>query len=169
MDTIGRLGSYLIERRQRKGIKRAVTGATALFLAIATAGCGSTPPPTPAGHLATPLASQSVSVPATTSLPTSSAAATSASPTATSAPPTKAPVIVPVPTKPATSQPVRVLPPPVQPTSAPASTCYPLTNGGNCYEPGEFCRKSDHGATGVAGDGKRIVCAYNNGWRWEPV
>ncbi|MFI5035407.1 MAG: fibronectin type III domain-containing protein [Acidimicrobiales bacterium] len=46
--------------------------------------------------------------------------------------------------------------------------CYPLTNGGNCYEPGEYCRDSDHGVTGVAGDGERILCRNNNGWRWEP-
>lgn len=51
--------------------------------------------------------------------------------------------------------------------AAAAPSCYPLTNGGNCYEPGEFCRKSDHGATGVAGDGKSITCEDVNGWRWE--
>jgi hypothetical protein len=50
-----------------------------------------------------------------------------------------------------------------QPTS-----CYPLTNGGNCYEPGEYCRDSDHGTSGVAGDGEAITCEDNNGWRWEP-
>ncbi len=44
-----------------------------------------------------------------------------------------------------------------------------MTNGGNCYEPGEYCRKSDHGASGVAGDGEKIICEDNNGWRWEPV
>lgn len=54
------------------------------------------------------------------------------------------------------------------PSPAPAQSCYPLTNGGNCYEPGEYCRSSDHGATGLAGDGESIVCADNNGWRWEP-
>lgn len=57
-----------------------------------------------------------------------------------------------------------------QPVSTPASTvCYPLTNGGNCYEPGEYCRNSDHGSSGVAGDGEAIICTYNNGWRWEPA
>jgi len=67
-----------------------------------------------------------------------------------------------------------VTPAPPQ-TTAPAaapttsSGCYPLTNGGNCYEPGEYCRNSDHGASGVAGDGKRIICEDNNGWRWEPA
>jgi len=64
--------------------------------------------------------------------------------------------------------------PPPQTTAAAAapstpSGCHPLTNGGNCYEPGEFCRNSDHGVSGVAGDGKRIICEDNDGWRWEPV
>jgi hypothetical protein len=53
----------------------------------------------------------------------------------------------------------------VAPPSAPA--CTPLTNGGNCYEPGEFCRDVDHGMTGIAGDGKSITCENNDGWRWE--
>jgi hypothetical protein len=46
--------------------------------------------------------------------------------------------------------------------------CYPRTDSGNCYEPGEYCRASDHGASGVAGDGEAITCEDNNGWRWEP-
>ena len=40
---------------------------------------------------------------------------------------------------------------------------------GTCYEPGEFCRNSDYGVHVVAGDGEQIVCADNDGWRWEPV
>jgi hypothetical protein len=28
---------------------------------------------------------------------------------------------------------------------------------------------SDHGVTGVAGDGKTIKCEDNEGWRWEPI
>jgi hypothetical protein len=95
-------------------------------------------------------------------------------PTATWPAATKAPVVAPVTSTPRTSRPAPVLSPttvapPVQRTSAPVSSCYPLTNGGNCYEPGEFCRKSDHGATGIAGNGERIVCRDNNGWRWEPL
>jgi hypothetical protein len=54
------------------------------------------------------------------------------------------------------------------PPSPGATSCYPLSDSGGCYEPGEFCRDSDHGRTGVAGDGKKIVCADNDGWRWEP-
>jgi hypothetical protein len=72
---------------------------------------------------------------------------------------------------PAPSQPTRSASP--SPPAPPASTapvgCHPLTNGGNCYEPGEYCRTSDRGASGVAGDGEAISCEYNNGWRWEPA
>jgi hypothetical protein len=45
--------------------------------------------------------------------------------------------------------------------------CHPRTPAGNCYEPGEYCPKADHGMKGVAGDGKAIVCEDNDGWRWE--
>ena len=30
-------------------------------------------------------------------------------------------------------------------------------------------KAGDHGASGVAGDGERIMCEDNNGWRWEPA
>lgn len=56
------------------------------------------------------------------------------------------------------------------PAAQPSTTsCYPLSDEGTCYEPGEFCRDSDHGVSGLAGDGERIVCEDNDGWRWEPV
>ena len=57
------------------------------------------------------------------------------------------------------------------PAAAPATSsgCYPRTDAGNCYEPGEYCRDSDHGVSGVAGDGESIVCENNDGWRWEPA
>ena len=55
-----------------------------------------------------------------------------------------------------------------QNTTSDGSGCYPLTNGGNCYEPGEYCRKADNGASGVAGNGTSITCTYNDGLRWEP-
>jgi hypothetical protein len=65
-------------------------------------------------------------------------------------------------------------PPPAPPTTAPApapqpASCHPLSNEGTCYEPGEFCRESDQGVTGVAGDGETIICENNNGLRWEPA
>ena len=62
--------------------------------------------------------------------------------------------------------------PPASSAPAPAppapASCYPKTSGGNCYEPGEFCSKAEHGETGVAGDGKTIICQDVSGyWRWE--
>ena len=65
------------------------------------------------------------------------------------------------------SPPATAAPPPPPPPAA--TSCHPLTDGGKCYEPGEFCRDSDHGVTGLAGDGKTIRCEDNDGWRWEPV
>lgn len=61
-----------------------------------------------------------------------------------------------------TSAPPTAIPPP-------PVGCHPLSNEGTCYQPGEFCRDSDHGATGVAGDGETIICEDNDGWRWEPA
>ena len=48
------------------------------------------------------------------------------------------------------------------------ASCHPVYNGGTCYEPGEYCRASDAGVSGVAGDGEAVVCTENNGLRWEP-
>jgi hypothetical protein len=71
---------------------------------------------------------------------------------------------------PASSAPAQTTPAAVvaPPASAAPAGCRPLTNGGNCYEPGEYCRGSDHGVSGVAGDGEAITCEDNDGWRWEP-
>lgn len=57
------------------------------------------------------------------------------------------------------------------PAAAPStpSGCYPLSDEGTCYEPGEYCRDSDHGASEVAGDCESIICEDNDGWRWEPA
>ena len=69
---------------------------------------------------------------------------------------------------------------PASPRSAPAAAnstpkptpiptaCYPKTTSGNCYAPGEACRETDHGMSGLAGNGEAIVCENNDGWRWEP-
>jgi hypothetical protein len=59
-------------------------------------------------------------------------------------------------------------PPPPPPSPAPAG-CHPLTDSGKCYEPGEFCRESDAGVIGLAGDGETIKCENNDGLRWEPI
>ena len=88
----------------------------------------------------------------------------------THAPATKAPATqAPATPAPATQAPATQAAAPPAPSSAAPAGCYPLTDGGNCYKPGEYCRDSDHGDSGVAGDGEAITCADNDGWRWEPV
>jgi hypothetical protein len=75
------------------------------------------------------------------------------------------PATVPV----ATSAPPSPAPPsPAPPASATPAGCYPLSDEGTCYEPGEYCRDDDHGVSGIAGDGEAITCEDNDGWRWEP-
>jgi hypothetical protein len=97
-------------------------------------------------------------------------------PTATASPALSGQMPPPVTASPAASEPAppsspAPQPPPLPSTSPPPSpaSCFPTTATGNCYEPGELCRKADHGITGTAGDGKRITCEDNDGWRWEPV
>ena len=133
-------------------------GAVALLL-VGASGCGGASDPGPRVAAKAPSA---ISTPAETPTPTDSPTPTptpTATPTATpTPPPTAAPVVAAPPT-------ARPAPPP----PAPPPACYPLTNSGKCYEPGEFCRTSDHGRRGVAGNGEAIVCVDNNGWRWEPA
>jgi hypothetical protein len=58
---------------------------------------------------------------------------------------------------------------PAMPDPGDDQECYPQTNAGHCYEPGEMCRQRDHGASGVTGGGESIKCENNDGWRWEPA
>ncbi|MFE7759813.1 hypothetical protein [Streptomyces sp. NPDC057438] len=49
-------------------------------------------------------------------------------------------------------------------------TCSIVSNSGNCYSAGQFCRNSDHGAVTTTEDGTEITCAYrSNAWRWTYV
>jgi hypothetical protein len=55
---------------------------------------------------------------------------------------------------------------PSHPAAATSAGCHPLSDEDTCYKPGEYCRDADHGAPGIAGDGKAITCEDNGGWRW---
>ena len=72
----------------------------------------------------------------------------------------------PTPSTPAQTAPAAA---PGAPASAAPAGCRPLSDEGTCYEPGEYCRDSDHDTSGVAGDGEAITCEDNDGWRWEPA
>ena len=130
---------------------RIVAAAEAVMVAavMLAAGCGSaaasapTPTPSPTHSVMSPAASSTSPSPSTSPSTSRSAAP----------PPTRA-------TLSATTFPVAAL----------LASCYPTTDNGGCYEPGQFCPKSDYGASGVAGNGTTIICQYNNGyWRWVPV
>ncbi|GAA2571078.1 hypothetical protein GCM10010304_06830 [Streptomyces roseoviolaceus] len=48
-----------------------------------------------------------------------------------------------------------------------SGTCSIVSNSGNCYQAGQFCRNSDHGAATTTAGGTRITCTYSaNAWRW---
>lgn len=48
-----------------------------------------------------------------------------------------------------------------------SGTCSIVSNSGNCYQAGQFCRNSDHGARTTTASGAPITCAYrSNAWRW---
>jgi hypothetical protein len=97
--------------------------------------------------------SRQVAIPTESAVP--APAVTTAAPSAEPAATTAAP-----PTEPAAA--------PTQAAATPAG-CYPISDEGTCYEPGEYCRDDDHGTSGVAGDGEAITCEDNDGWRWEPA
>ncbi|MEV6000368.1 hypothetical protein AB0M25_13945 [Streptomyces griseomycini] len=49
-----------------------------------------------------------------------------------------------------------------------SGTCSIVSNSGNCYRAGQYCRNSDHGATTTTAGGARITCRYSsNAWRWS--
>jgi hypothetical protein len=168
-DSGGPSGGPPMKKQNKIGL--AVVGVIVLIIiGIVDGGGKSTPasstsPIASASALASAVASPTATA---TSTPTPSVVATKAKarpkPHKTAAPPT-----------PIRTRSKKAAPPPPPPTTAPAAApstptgCYPRTNGGNCYQPGEYCRNSDHGMSGVAGDGERITCEDNDGWRWEPA
>jgi hypothetical protein len=167
--------------RNRFSAADRVAGAIfALLIIIGVAACVATKP-------ASDVRSASSATPTPTAAPTHTAAAakTGAPPTTAratvparthatmpaakpKAPPKGAPAVPPTVQAAAPAPPSRQQPPTAAAPPPPAS-CYPLSDENTCYEPGEYCRDSDHGKSGVAGNGKAIICEDNDGWRWEPA
>ncbi|MGP3978514.1 hypothetical protein ACTWQF_31810 [Streptomyces sp. 8N114] len=51
-----------------------------------------------------------------------------------------------------------------------AGACTIVSNSGNCYSAGQFCRSSDHGAITSTASGRKIKCAHSsNAWRWTYI
>ena len=153
-------------------ITGSVFGAFILIGSIGSALDKGKTPASPAAAVArttaaSPAASQAVPTTSPSPFPAAAAPATSepAPDTSSAAPTSAAPTPVYIPPAP---QRTTQAPQPADTTAQPQS-CHPLTNGGNCYRPGEFCRAGDHGTSGIDGNGDAIKCEDNNGWRWERV
>ncbi|GLX34054.1 hypothetical protein Sros01_01270 [Streptomyces roseochromogenus] len=118
-----------------------------------------------------PLASASpTATPSPTASPTPTPTPTApASPSATTtAPDAKAPDS-PAPTRAATQPAPK--PTTKAPTTAPEepakADCEIVSNAGNCYNAGQFCRKADVGRSTHAGNGRMISCRQDGGQpRW---
>jgi hypothetical protein len=116
------------------------------------------------------LANHSGTSPAAATAPAKSATPKAQAPKATPKPAKPATPAAPArPAQPSSPAPAQSSQPAAPPAAAAPAGCYPLSNEGTCYEPGEYCRNADHGVSGMAGDGEAITCEYNNGWRWEPA
>jgi hypothetical protein len=150
----------------RRGKILSVSGVSVGLLVLVIIGSAAGSPNTPAPN--TPTAVMATSTPSTAPTTPKPTATHTAKPKPIATHAARA-TYAPTPTYSAPA-PVKThtAPAEVPTTQAPAApSCHPQTSGGNCYEPGEYCRNSDHGATGVAGDGKSITCEDVNGWRWE--
>ena len=151
---------------RRRAVTTAVVGIAAIIVLASV-----NPPPTKTNLVSPTAAGATASSHPAVPAPVVTKARTPA----TSAPPKTTAAAAPVQTSaapaytPPAPAPTTQAPPPPQPvqTTAQAQSCYPLTNGGNCYKPGEYCRDADHGASGIDAEGDAITCEDNDGWRWE--
>ncbi|MFJ3636860.1 hypothetical protein ACIPRL_32230 [Streptomyces sp. NPDC090085] len=161
-------------RRTRGMVKRLLVG---LLVAGVTVACGPAEGDGPAVSL--PPAATSVSPSQTSAEPSLSASPSpSATPTPSASPsPTVAP---PSPAAPAATRTADPKPPASRTTkpAAPATTkappppakaeCEIVSNAGNCYNAGQFCRKADLGRSTHAGNGRMIHCRMDGSQpRWQ--
>ncbi|MEV4557682.1 hypothetical protein AB0K51_11870 [Kitasatospora sp. NPDC049285] len=108
--------------------------------------------------------------PSPTPTPTPPATTPAAAPPTTEAPTTPA-AAAPATTRPAAPRTTTAAPqPPATPTHTEAAAgCHPLSNAGNCYKAGQYCRATDHNVEGTDASGRAIRCLDDSGWRWKYV
>jgi hypothetical protein len=161
-------------KRRWVRITGAISGALVVIIALTnhsgTSPAAATSPAKPAATAPAKSATPKAQAPKATPKRTKPAApAAPANPTQAPASPAQTMPAAAAPAQPSSPAPVQSTQPTAPPAAATPAGCYPLSNGGTCYEPGEYCRNADHGVSGMAGDGEAITCEYNNGWRWEPA
>ncbi|MCP3759557.1 hypothetical protein [Streptomyces sp. TBY4] len=151
-------------------IRRAVAAFAVAGVVVAcgpASGGGGAPavPSSPA-----PATTGATSAPATPPPPTSAAPAPAPSPTPTKAPPqTRTPA--PADAKPAPTPSRSAAKPPVAsrtPQEPPSGACEIVSNAGNCYNAGQFCRKADLGRSTHAANRRIIYCRMDGTQpRWQ--
>ncbi|MFF3217134.1 hypothetical protein ACFYYB_41770 [Streptomyces sp. NPDC002886] len=124
-------------------------------------------PATSAPATSAPASSAPASSPPASSSPPTSAAPT---PAPTKAPPqTRTPA--PADAKPAPKPSRSTAKPPVAsktPQEPPSGVCEIVSNAGNCYKAGQFCRKADVGRSTHAANGRMIYCRMDGAQpRWQ--
>ncbi|MEV7618132.1 hypothetical protein [Streptomyces sp. NPDC089799] len=170
-------------RRSVRGIWQAAASLLVIGVAVA---CGPADSGSPGGPVsASPTATASATAsptpeatPLVSATPTGTAAA-SGTPTATAKATATATA---VPKAPASSRPaVTATPPRVKPPVSPSlppprdsgdakptAACEIVSNAGNCYNAGQYCRAADVGRSTHAGNGRIIHCREDgNRNRWE--
>ncbi|MFG2749742.1 hypothetical protein [Streptomyces xanthophaeus] len=149
----------------------------ALLVAGAAVACGPAATEGPAVSAPPTLASASPSTASPSPSPSPTPPEASPTPTAAPAPPAttapapgtdqKAPSTAPATKaapKPAPKPTTKAPAPPTQPVAA---ECEIVSNAGNCYNAGQFCRKADIGRSTHAGNGRMIHCRQDGSQaRW---
>jgi outer membrane biosynthesis protein TonB len=131
----------------------AATPAAPPAPAPATTTAEPAPAPSPSATTAPAPAPVETVAPATPKPPAPAPAATTAKP-----PATKAPVPAPAPTKTVEAPHTTSAPAP-----APAGNCEIVSNAGNCYKAGQFCRNDDLGRSTHDAGGRLIYCRMVSG------
>lgn len=154
--------------RRREALRRALV---AMVVAGAAVACG---PVADNTHATAPTSTAVAAAPTTAAAPPAPSA-TSAPPTTAAPSPSTTPAATPVaktPTAaPTTRHTTKATPrpttnPPKTTKPAPAA-CEIVSNAGNCYNAGQFCRKADIGSSTHAGNGRMIYCRQDGSrGRW---
>ncbi|MEU7731422.1 hypothetical protein AB0B78_40445 [Streptomyces sp. NPDC040724] len=150
-------------RRTRGLVQRVLVG---LLVAGVSVACGPAEGDGPAVSLP-PVASSASAVPSQTSALPSETPSPSSSPT-----PSASPSALPSPSVPVATRSADPKPAATQTTKAPSrqatAECEIVSNAGNCYNAGQFCRKADLGRSTHAGNGRMIHCRLDGSQpRWQ--
>ncbi|WP_033210040.1 hypothetical protein [Streptomyces bikiniensis] len=149
----------------------ALVGVTVACGPVAADDSPATPAPVPTSATPTPEPTPTPTPSPSTAEPTPSATTTAPPPTTEPpAPPKAKPTTRPPATPKATRapKPTTQAPAPKRTTAAAEATCEIVSNAGNCYDAGQFCRKADLGRSTHAANRRMIHCVMDGDRaRWK--